>query len=298
MDLIEKQPFGKTGHMSTRAIFGSASFWRASQAEADNVLELLLKFGINHIDTAPGYGDAESRLGPWMKRYRDRFFLATKTNERTYEKAREQFHRSLERLQVDQVDLLQLHNLTDVVQREVVMGPEGALKFLVEARDKGLTRFIGITGHGILAPEMHRTTLERFAFDTVLLPCNFLLMQNAFYASAFNNLLSYCQERNIAVQTIKSIARGFWGTKKRTHVTWYQPLTDEEAIAKHVHWVLGRAGIFLITVGDMQELPKVLSAAAGFKSPPPDDEMTMLTEKQGIEPLFWLNTNFSKATPS
>lgn len=298
MDLIEKQPFGRTGHKSTRTIFGSASLWRASQAEADNVLELLLKFGINHIDTAPRYGDAELRLGPWMKRYRDKFFLATKIDERTYEKAREQFHRSLERLQVDQVDLLQLHNLTDVVQREIIMGPEGALKFMVEARDEGLTRFIGITGHGIQAAEMHRNTLDRFAFDTVLLPCNYLLMQNHYYATTFNDLVSYCVEGNIAVQTIKSIARGFWGTKHRTHVTWYEPLTDEEAITKSVHWVLGRAGIFLNTVGDIQELPKVLAAAASFQSPPPDEEMTMLTEKQDVEPLFWLNTDFSKATPA
>lgn len=297
MSLIEKQPFGKTGHMSTRAIFGSASLWRASQAEADNVLELLLKFGINHIDTAPRYGDAELRLGPWMKRYRDKFFLATKIDERTYQNAREQFHRSLERLQVDQVDLLQLHNLTDVVQREVIMGPDGALEFMVEARDKGLTRFIGITGHGIQAAEMHRDTLNRFAFDTVLLPCNYLLMQNHYYSTGFDNLVSYCKERNLAVQTIKSIARDFWGTKPRTHVTWYKPLTDEEAITKCVHWVLGRADIFLITVGDMQELPKVLAAAAGFQSPPPDDEMTIMTEKQGMEPIFWLNTKFSKATP-
>ncbi len=286
MDLIEKQPFGKTGHMSTRAIFGSASLWRASQAEADNVLELLLKFGVNHLDTAPRYGDAELRLGPWMKRYRDKFFLATKIDQRTYGKAREQFHRSLERLQVDKVDLLQIHNLTDVVQREVIMGPEGALELLVEARDKGLTRFIGITGHGIQAAEMHRETLDRFAFDTVLLPYNYLLMQNRYYSTSFNNLVSYCQERNLAVQTIKSIARGFWGTKHRTHVTWYEPLTDEEAITKCVHWVLGRASIFLNTVGDMQELPKVLAAAAGFQSPPPDDEMTILTEKQGVKPLF------------
>jgi len=290
MDLIEKKPFGGTGHLSTRAIFGSACLWRASRVEADNVLELLLKFGINHIDTAPRYGDAELRLGPWMKHYRDKFFLATKIDERIYEKAREQFHRSLDRLQVDHVDLLQLHNMTDVVGREVIMGPGGALEFLVEARDKGLTRFIGITGHGIQAAEMHRETLDRFAFDTVLLPYNFLLMQNRYYANAFNNLVPYCKERNLAVQTIKSIARGFWGIKQRTHVTWYEPLTDEEAIIKCVHWVMSRSDIFLITVGDMQELPKVLAAATGFQSPPPDEEMAALAEKHGMEPLFWLGT--------
>jgi aryl-alcohol dehydrogenase-like predicted oxidoreductase len=286
VDTIEKQPFGKTGHMSTRAIFGSVCLRRASQGEADKVLELLLDYGINHIDTAPLYGDAELRLGPWMKTHRDQFFLATKTDKRTYPEAREQVYRSLDRLQVDRVDLLQIHNLTDVVYRETAMGPGGALEFLVEARDEGLTRFIGVTGHGILAPKMHLESLERFAFDTVLLPCNYLLMQNSDYSEGFNNLISYCSERNIAVQTIKSIARGLWGDKLRSHVTWYEPLTDEESIIKSVHWVLGTAGIFMITVGDIQELTKFLAAAASFQSSPPDEEMEGVVEKEGIESLF------------
>ena len=216
MVMIETQPFGRTDHMSTRAIFGSACLRRASQDEADRVLELLLRYGINHLDTAPRYGDAELRLGPWMKHYRKQFFLATKTDKWSYEEARDQLYRSLGRLQVDQVDLLQLHNLTDVVNREQIMGPRGALEFLVEARDKKLTRFIGITGHGLEAPRMHRQSLERFDFDTILLPCNYLLMQNQGYAADFNHLISYCGKRNIAIQTIKSIARGFWGKKRRS----------------------------------------------------------------------------------
>jgi len=286
MDTIQKQPFGKIGHTSTLAIFGSACLRQASQYEADEVLELLLKYGVNHIDTAPLYGDAELRLGPWMKHHRDQFFLATKTDKRTYSEAREQFHRSLERLQVDRVDLLQLHNLTDVVAREVIMGPGGALEYLIEARDKGLARFIGITGHGIQTPAMHRQSLDRFAFDSVLLPCNYLLMQNPYYAAGFDKLVSYCHERNIAVQTIKSIARGYWGNKKRSRVTWYDPLRDASSITKSVHWVLGISGVFLITVGAVQELPKVLAAAAGFQSPPPNEKMKAMVEKQGIEPLF------------
>ena len=284
--MIETQPFGRTGHLSTRAILGSACLRQASQKEADRVLELLLEYGINHLDTAPAYGDAELRLGPWMKHYRKHFFLATKTDKRSYGEAREQFHRSLERLQVDHVDLLQVHNLTDVVFRELSMGPGGALEFLVEAKETKLARFIGITGHGLQAPRMHRQSLERFEFDTVLLPCNYLLMQNKEYAAEFNHLVSYCRERKIAVQTIKSIARGLWGKKNHTHVTWYEPLTDEKAIAQSVHWVLGRPGIFLVTAGDMQELAKVLAAAASFKSPPPDEEMAKLAEKQDLKPIF------------
>lgn len=284
--MIEKIPFGKTGHHSSRAIFGSVSLGGASQSEADRALDLLWEFGVNHIDTAPKYGEAERRLGPWMKNYRDQFFLATKTNERSYQDAKDQFQRSLERLQVDSVDLLQFHNLTDVVEREIILGPDGAIEFLIEAKEKGLTKYIGITGHGLYAPKFHRQTLERFAFDTVLLPCNYLLMREPSYANEFQKLLSYCQKRQIAVQTIKSIARGYWGNKKWNRSTWYEPLTNEDAITKNVHWVLGIPGIFLNTVGDLQELPKVLKAADIYEERPPDEEMNRLVEEMKMQTLF------------
>jgi len=286
MTKIQKQPFGRTGHMSTRAIFGSFCLRGADQKAADEVLEKLLDYGINHIDTAPAYGDAELRVGPWMKHYRKHFFLATKTDKRTYEDAREQFYRSLDRLQVDQVDLLQIHNLTDVVFRKIAMGPRGTLEFLVEARDKGLTRFIGITGHGILAPKMHLQSLSRFGFDTVLLPCNYLLMQLPRYRDDFNQLVSYCRENNVAVQTIKSAARGLWGDKPRSHNTWYEPLNDEASIAKSVQWVMDQADIFVITTGDLQVLPKFLAAAADFQISPADEEMDAMVVRQGMQPLF------------
>ena len=284
--MIEKMPFGKTGHHSSRAIFGSVSLGGASQSEADRALDLLWEFGVNHIDTAPKYGEAERRLGPWMKNYRDQFFLATKTNERSYRDAKDQFQRSLERLQVDSVDLLQFHNLTDVVEREIIFGPGGAIEFFIEAKEKGLTKYIGITGHGLDAPKFHRQTLERFAFDTVLLPCNYLLMREPSYANEFQKLLSYCQKRQIAVQTIKSIARGYWGNKKWNRSTWYEPLTNEDAITKNVHWVLGIPGIFLNTVGDLQELPKVLKAADIYEERPPDEEMNRLVEEMKMQTLF------------
>ena len=284
--MIEKIPFGKTGHLSSRTIFGSVSLGRVSQSEADRVLDLLWEFGVNHIDTAPTYGEAEMRLGPWMKKYRDQFFLATKTNERTYQGAKDQFQRSLDRLQVDHVDLLQFHNLTDIVAREIIMGPGGALEFLVEARQAGLTRFIGITGHGLDTPKFHRQTLERFAFDSVLLPCNYLLMQDLNYANAFEQLISYCQERQIAVQTIKSIARRYWADKNWRRNTWYEPLSDETAITKCVHWVFSIPGIFLNTVGDLQELPKVLKAADDFEKRPTEEEMSAIVEKMSMQTLF------------
>ena len=286
MGTIKTLPFGSTEHMSTRTIFGSYTLLEAGRAEADEVLELLLKYGVNHIDTAPSYGDAELNLGPWMKHHRNDFFLATKTDKRTYRDAREQFHQSLERLQVDSVDLLQLHDLTDIVGQEVVMGPDGALDFLVEAKESGLARFIGITGHGLVAPQMHKRSLAQFKFDSVLMPCNYLLMQNEEYAGDFNDLASYCKQYRIAVQTIKSIARGLWDERERTHITWYEPLSDPEAIEKFVHYVLAIPDIFLITAGDIQVLPKILEAAANFQNPPPDKIMQGLVEKHQIKSIF------------
>jgi len=286
MDSIEELPFGNTGHLSTRAIFGSVCLSRAGQDAADEVLDMLLEYGINHIDTAPSYGDAELRVGSWMKRYREQFFLATKTDKLTYHDAREQFQRSLERLRVERVELLQLHNLTDVVRREFALGPGGALEYLVEARDQGLTRHIGITGHGILTPKMHYQSLLRFNFDTVLLPCNYLLMQNPKYCADFNQLISYCKEHNIAVQTIKAAARGLYGAKSRSHNTWYEPLSDSDAISKSVQWVLGMPSLFLITTGDMQVLPSILAAVSDFQTSPRDEEMELVVAEQGMQLLF------------
>jgi aryl-alcohol dehydrogenase-like predicted oxidoreductase len=284
--MINTRPFGRTDHMSTRTIFGAAALGEVTQAQADRTLEMLLYYGVNHIDAAPSYGDAELRIGPWMEQYRGHFFLATKTQERTVQAARDQFQRSLERLRVDQVDLLQLHHLVDPEEWEVAMGPGGALEAAIEAREQGLVRFIGVTGHGVTAPEMHRRSLERFDFDSVLLPYNYMMMQNPRYAADFRALMALCQKRNVAVQTIKSIARGPWGTKTRTRATWYEPLEDESAIGKAVRWVLGRPGIFLNTAADIWLLPKVLDAASRFQTPPSDEEMKKEAARLEMKPLF------------
>jgi aryl-alcohol dehydrogenase-like predicted oxidoreductase len=284
--MIAKQPFGRTGHMSTRTIFGSAALWALSQSKADRTLGVLEYYGVNHIDTAASYGDAELRIGPWMAQRRDEFFLATKTDKRTYQEAWEQIRLSLERLQVDYVDLLQLHNLVDPDEWEVAMGSDGALKAVIEARDQGLTRFIGVTGHGVTAPAMHLRSLERFDFDSVLLPLNYVMMQNAQYAADFEALMAVCQERDVAVQTIKSIARGEWGKRTHTRTVWYEPLEDQVAIDRAVQWVLGRPGVFLNTAGDVNLLPKVLDAAARFKAASSDEAMQELVREREIEPLF------------
>ncbi len=283
--MIPQHPFGRTGHNSTRTLFGAAALGRVTQAEADQTLDLLLEYGVNHIDVAASYGDAELRVGPWMRTYRDQFFLATKTEKRTYREAKEELHRSLARLQVSQIDLWQMHILVNPDEWQVAMGPGGALEAFIEAREQGLVRFLGVTGHGVTIADMHRQSLERFDFDTVLLPYNYAMMQNRAYAAAFASLLTLCQERNVAVQTIKSLTRGPWGDKPRTRSTWYEPFTDQNEIDTAIHWVLNRPGIFLDTVGDIHLLPLVLDAASRFVARP-QAELDATIAQIPMEPLF------------
>jgi len=288
--MIERRPFGRTGHMSSATLFGAAALGRANQAEADRALETLLRYGVNHIDTAARYGDSELRIAPWMVRHRKDFFLATKTGERSAGAAREGIHRSLERLRVDHVDLLQLHSLAHPDEWDQAMGPGGALEAAVEARAQGLVRFIGVTGHGWTIAAMHKRSLARFDFDSVLLPYNFFMAQSERYRQNFEEVLGICRERNVAVQVIKSIARGPWATTDRTRTTWYQPLEEQADIDRAVHWALGVPGVFLNTAGDLGLLPKVLDAASRFERPPADAEMTAMLEGSRITSLFGLPT--------
>jgi aryl-alcohol dehydrogenase-like predicted oxidoreductase len=284
--MIPKAPFGWTGHESTRTIFGAASLGEVSRGEADATLEVLLEHGVNHIDTAASYGDSELRIAPWLKNDRDRFFLATKTEEREYDGAREQIRRSLERLGVDHVDLLQLHNLVDVIEWEFALREGGALDAAIEARDEGLVRFIGVTGHGLTVAHMHSRSLERFPFDSVLLPYSYVQMRDERYAADFEALMAICAERNVAVQTIKSISLAPWDGREPTAATWYEPLRDQADIDLAVHWVLGRPDVFLNTVGDVTLLPEVLDAAERFTERPPDDAMDELLARRRLVPLF------------
>ena len=186
---IEKRRFGRTGHMSSAVLFGGAALGKSDQDEADQVLDLLFEFGINHIDTAPDYGDSELRIGPWMKKHRKDFFLATKTRERSYHKAREQIRRSLDRLCTDQLDLIQLHALIHPDEWEQALSSGGALEAAIEAREEGLVRFIGVTGHGWNVAAMHKRSLQRFNFDSVLMPWNYFASQHSTYAPDFFSLL-------------------------------------------------------------------------------------------------------------
>ena len=288
--MIERRSFGRTGHLSTVTLFGAAALARASQDEADRALEVLLRYGVNHIDTAARYGDSELRIGPWMARHRKDFFLATKTGSRTAREAREDIHRSLERLRVDHVDLIQLHALWHPDDWEQTMGPGGALEAVIEARAQGLTRFIGVTGHGWTIAAMHRRSLARFDFDSVLLPYNFFFHENQRYRQAFEEVLAICRERNVAVQVIKAIARGPWATTERTHMTWYQPLEAPADIDRAVHWALGIPGIHLNTAGDLTLLPRFLDAATRFERRPADEEMAAMLESARMTSLFGLPT--------
>jgi len=279
-------PFGATGHDSSRVIFGAAALGSVSKGEADLALDLLLEHGVNHIDVAASYGDAELRIASWLQRNPGTFFLATKTGERSYRGAREEIRRSLDRLGVDRVDSIQLHNLVDVIEWDTALSADGALEAAIEAREEGLVRFIGVTGHGLSVPEMHRRSLDRFAFDSVLAPYNFVQMQDPRYAETFEALASACAERNVALQTIKSLARRRWDGRPHTASTWYEPLRDQSDVDLAVHWVLGRPEAFLLTTGDVEILPRLLGAAERFEQRPTDEQMTGLASRAHAEPLF------------
>jgi len=288
--MIQKRPFGRTGHRSSAVIFGGAALGKVDQGTADRVLDLLLEHGVNHIDTAPSYGDAELRIGPWMDRHRDDFFLATKTRERGYQEARDEIRRSLDRLRTERIDLIQLHSLSHPDEWQRALSPGGALEACVEAREQGLVRFIGVTGHGWTIAAMHKRSLERFDFDSVLLPWNWFTAHHESYAADFEATTALCAQRKVAVQTIKSLARGPWAAGvPRSHTTWYQPLEDEEDIRLAVRWVLSRPDIFLNSVGDVALLPKVLRAAAELAEDEPevpDEVMAAFGRRTGLATIF------------
>jgi len=287
MKIIAKQSFGKTKQESSRIIFGGYALSKATQDEADNILELLLKNGINHIDTALIYGNSEKLIGSWMENHRKDFFLATKTRSRSYKGAWKNLRQSLELLNVEYIDLWQMHALTNPQGWEKVMSPGGTLEAFIEARDEGLVRFLGVTAHGSKAPFMHKRSLERFDFDAVMLPYNYMRMQNTKYADNFNELITLCQKRNVAVQTIKSISRRPWGDNPKTHNTYfYQPLIDENAIEKSVHWALGLEDSFVITAGDLDLVPQMLDAAKCYREQPSDSEMSALVEKFNVQEIL------------
>ena len=285
--MIERAEFGRTGHQSSRVIFGGAGLFTASQDEADPLLDVLLEFGVNHWDTAAGYGVAEDRMKPWLATHRDDVFLATKTGDWKGDAARASLERSLERMGVDHVDLIQLHNLVEEDEWQTAHGPGGALEALVRARDEGLTRYIGVTGHGVRIAAMHARSLERFDYDSVLFPYNFVQLQDAQYRADVEHLLSICAERQVAVQAIKAVARRRWSDDaKSPHRSWYEPLPEGDALERAVRFVLDREDLFLIASSETNLLRAILTAASTAADPPTTDELHTDVAEEGIQPLF------------
>jgi aryl-alcohol dehydrogenase-like predicted oxidoreductase len=285
--MIERAAFGRTGHESSRVIFGGAALGTMRQEAADGLLPVLLDAGVNHLDVAAAYGDAELRLAPWLAAHPDEFFLATKTGDRSGDAARASLERSLERMGVDHVDLIQLHNLVERDEWDIAFGPGGAVDALARARDEGLARFVGVTGHGLRIARMHLRSLERFDFDSVLLPYSYLLVQHEVYRADAEQLLAICNEREVAIQTIKAVARRRWTDSER-HFSWYEPLADDAAIDRAVRYVLGRPGLFLISSSDAHLLRPTLAAAArvGVGPAPTGDELERDVVAHGMQPLF------------
>ncbi len=283
---MDYKEFGRTAHRSSRVIFGAAALGEVTQQEADRTLGLLLDHGINHIDTARSYGESELRIGPWMKQRRSAFFLASKTGMRTKAEALEELKQTLDRLKTDHLDLWQLHFLVDAQEWEAAMAEGGALEAAMEAKKQGLVRFIGVTGHGVDAPKAHLKSLEVYDFDAVLLPYNYTMLQNPVYNADMAQLLEVCSKRNVAVQTIKSLARGAYNPNEKTFATWYDALRDESSIEKAVHYVLSNEQLFLNSTGDIDLLPLLLKAAEKPIVRPTEEEMKTLVEKEGMKALF------------
>jgi aryl-alcohol dehydrogenase-like predicted oxidoreductase len=283
---MKTRRFGRTGHESTVAIFGAAALWEVDQVEADEVMEQVIAAGVNHIDVAPSYGIAEERVGPWLARERDRFFVGCKTTERSQAGAALELRQSLERLQVDHFNLYQLHAVTSIEELDAVTRPGGALEAVVEARDAGLTRYIGITGHGVDSPAIFIEALRRFDFDTVLFPLNFVQYANPTYRRNSEELLRQCRARDVGTMIIKSIARGPWGERTKTHNTWYQPFTDAEHIQQAVNFVLSQGVTGLCTAGDTRLLPLVLRACEDYTAMSESEQEALIATAEEYEPLF------------
>ena len=284
---MEKRKFGRTRHMSTVAILGGFAFSEVDQEEADDAMELVIEAGVNHIDVAPTYGDAEERLGPWLARERDRFFVGCKTMERTKDGAAREMRESLERLQIDAFDLYQLHAVTSMEDLDEATGPDSALEAIVQARDEGLTRFVGITGHGLDAPGVFLEALTRFDFDSVLFPINFVLYADDDYRREARALLEECRRRDVGTMIIKSIAQGLWADEEaRAYNTWYRPFDVTHMIQQSVDFALSQNVTGLCTAGDPVLLPRFISACEAFERMGEGEQEALIATADAYEPIF------------
>jgi len=283
---MEKRRLGRTGHLSTVVILGGAAFGKVSQPEADEGMRLALEHGVNHIDVAPTYGDAELRLAPWVERMRDRFFLGCKTGKRDRRGAEEELRHSLERLRTDSLDLYQLHSVTSLDELDAALGPAGALEAFLDAREQGLTRYIGITSHGTQAPVVLQEALHRFDFDTVLFPLNFVQYHDDEYRHNTESLLALTTERDVGVMCIKSIAKQPWGDRAHTYHTWYDPFDDQESVDRAVRFVLSQPVTGIPHAADLRLMPKVLDAAQRFTPMSREEREALIAEGESYRSIF------------
>jgi aryl-alcohol dehydrogenase-like predicted oxidoreductase len=284
--IMQQRKFGRTGHMSTIVIFGGFAVGTIPQEEADAVMEQLLEHGVNHIDVAPSYGDAELRLGPWLEKYRDRFFLGCKTQLRDRQEARDELHRSLGRLRVDRLDLYQLHAVTTMEGLDQCFAPGGSMETLVEAREQGLTRYLGITSHGLQAPAVQIEALNRFDFDSLLFTLNFKLWANEQYRRDVTQLLQITAGRDLGTMVIKTWERGPWGDQEHRYHTWYEPFDDPEMVAKAMRFNLSFPVTGVISAGDARLLPMILDAAERYTPMFEEEQADLLATAEQYEPLF------------
>jgi predicted aldo/keto reductase-like oxidoreductase len=272
--------------MSTLAVFGGAALSRLAQPLADQVIQEMINAGINHIDIAPSYGEAELRMGPWMPRIREKFFLGCKTMERTREGLIKECHESLERLRVDKFDLYQLHAITTMEELDQCTKDGGALEGAVEMRAQSLTSYIGITGHGMQAPQIFIEALSRFDFDSVLFPIYPALFANDEYRAAALSLLDLCEEKDVGVMAIKAIAKEPWGDREHSQHTWYLPFEEKDAIQRNINFVLSHKLTHICTAGDYRLLDDIYEACENF-SPMSAEEQQALIEKQSKHELIF-----------
>ncbi len=283
---MEKRRYGRTNHMSTVAVFGAVALGELDQPTADKTMEAVLAAGVNHIDVAPTYGQAELRLGPWMPKIRKDVFLGCKTTERTKQGATNEFMESLDRLQVEKFDLYQLHAVTEMIELDKCTQKGGSLEAVIEMREKGLTDYIGITGHGFHAPSVFIEALNRFDFDSVLFPINPALFADENYRKDALKLLDKCEQKDVGVMIIKSVAREPWGERTHTYHTWYMPYDQPKQIQESIDFVLSHKLTHICTPGDYRLLDMVFTACENYQPMDAKEQQALIENRSIFETIF------------
>ena len=284
---MDKRRFGRSNHNSSIAIFGGAAFWDVNQVKANETMDMVLESGINHIDVAPQYGKAEERLGPWLKNKRDKFFLGCKTLERSNEESRAELERSLKFLFTDHLDLYQAHAVNSFEELDQITAKDGALGTFIQAREEKLTKYIGLTSHGLLSPAILLEALKRFDFDSVLFPVNSVLYANPEYREKADELLAVCEAKNVGVMAIKSIAKGPWKeNEEKTFSTWYKPFSSQEEIQKSVNFTLSQKVTGICMAGDTSLLPLIIKACENFTPMTTKEQEQLIRASKQFEDIF------------